>query len=185
MPPFLPIRAISRSQAVRVGGQTVKTESTTYVDLGANTVPYTPRKELRSHLALGAVVVVGALTGTNSDWVVDSGGVVTAEKNEAKAEAELAVSENQDRQRSTGTWVTSEALTKLKVKNSVAGKERIDLIYAIVEGAEAGKVKLLEGVAAVTGKAVAKETPAKAIAVATVKRVAEEPVVITDVRPRP
>ena len=34
MPPFLPIRAISRSQAVRIGGQTIKTNATSYVDLG-------------------------------------------------------------------------------------------------------------------------------------------------------
>ncbi len=34
MPPYLPIRAISRSQAVRIGGQTIKTNATSYVDLG-------------------------------------------------------------------------------------------------------------------------------------------------------
>lgn len=34
MPPFIPIRAISRSQAVRIGGQTIKTNATSYVDLG-------------------------------------------------------------------------------------------------------------------------------------------------------
>src|ERR1035441_6831430 len=31
---FLPIRAISRSQAVRIGGQTIKTNATSYVDFG-------------------------------------------------------------------------------------------------------------------------------------------------------
>lgn len=39
MAPYLPIRALSRSQAVRIGGKTVKPNATTYVDLGSLDVP--------------------------------------------------------------------------------------------------------------------------------------------------
>lgn len=198
MPPFLPIRATSRSQRVRIGKQTVKTGTTTYVDLASqvetggikagSSLPFSPFKELQNHLAIGAVFVVGPITNSESDWVVDSGGVVTVEKSEAKKEPELAVSENQDHQRSTGKWVTSEKVSKLTLKVTGATKERIDLVYAIVEGAEAGKVKAVEGVAAEKEKAVAPATPAKSIPLATVKQYNEEVITnsaITDVRPRP
>lgn len=195
---YLPVRAVSRSQAVRIGKQTVKTGTTTYVDVSSqvetggikagSTLPYSPFKELQNHLAIGAIIVVGPLTATNSDWVVDSGGIVTVEKSEAKKEPELAVSENQDRQRSTGKWVTSEKVEKLKLKVTGATKERIDLVYAIVEGGEAGKVKAVEGVAAAKEAAVAPATPAKSIPLATVKQYNEEEIKaanITDDRPRP
>jgi hypothetical protein len=44
MPAYLPIRALSRSQAVRIGGKTIKTNVTAYVDLGYLDVPATPTK---------------------------------------------------------------------------------------------------------------------------------------------
>src|SRR5208282_3020072 len=90
MAPFLPIRAVSRSQTVRIGKTTVKTGTTTYVDVGSqtetggikagSTLPYSPFKELQNHLAIGAVIVVGPLTFTASDWAVTRGVVTTATK---------------------------------------------------------------------------------------------------------
>jgi hypothetical protein len=44
MPSYLPIRANSRSQAVRIGGKTIKTNVTAYIDLGYLDVPATPTK---------------------------------------------------------------------------------------------------------------------------------------------
>lgn len=39
MPPFLPVRATNRSQAVRIGNQLLSRDTTTYVDLGQLSVP--------------------------------------------------------------------------------------------------------------------------------------------------
>jgi hypothetical protein len=46
MPAYLPIRANSRSQAVRIGGKTIKTNVTSYIDLGYLDVPATPTGKL-------------------------------------------------------------------------------------------------------------------------------------------
>jgi len=65
--PYVGVRAISRSQNVRIAGQKVTENVTTYVDLNPETTgtyprAYPPVKELRSHLAIGAIIVVEPLT---------------------------------------------------------------------------------------------------------------------------
>ncbi len=156
MAPFLPVRAISRSQDVRIGGQTVHTDTTTYVDLGANTAPYTPRKELRSHQAIGAVIVVGPITATNTDFAFQHGGVVTASE---AAEYTLTVTAGELVQRSVGeAFLATEAYEKAKQgKVAAAGKERIDLVEVDLSD---GTIDFVEGEAAPIGKAVA-PTPTK------------------------
>ena len=168
MAPFLPIRAVSRSQAVRIGKQTVKTGTTTYVDVGSqtetggikagSTLPYSPFKELQNHLAIGAVIVVGELTFTASDWAVKNGVVTTATPATGK-EATIAVTVGVLRQRSTGAETLVETFSAAE-KSTIAGKERIDIITAD-ESAE-GAAKFKEGVAAVTGKAVQPQTTEQA-----------------------
>lgn len=73
MPTYLPIRAFNRSQKVRIGNQTIKTTTNTYIDVDDAAV----RKQLGYHSAIGAVYVTGPLTDINSGSVVTSGGVVT------------------------------------------------------------------------------------------------------------
>jgi hypothetical protein len=152
MAPFLPVRAISRSQGVRIGGQTVKTDSTTYVDLGSNAVPYTPRKELRSHLALGAVIAVGPLTGSTTTLVgLDSTAGVAEVKAENDKEYEVTVKKGEVKNRDTGAYVlvTKDEVAK-KVKAAKTGKEKIDRIEV---KDSSGAIKATEGVAAAEGSA--------------------------------
>ena len=62
MAPFLPIRAANRSQGIRIGKKHIKTDVTTYIDLG-DFASYPPvLKELQNHLSIGAVIVVGPLS---------------------------------------------------------------------------------------------------------------------------
>lgn len=177
MAPFLPIRATSRSQAVRIGKQTVKTGTTTYVDVGSQTesggikagssLPYSPFKELQNHLAIGAIIVVGPLSSSTSDWVETTalGGKVTVEKEKEETETELAVAAGEIVQRSTSTKVATEGKTKVKLKEPTSKKERIDLV-AVSE--TTGAIKVTEGVAAAEKAAVAPALPAGEYLVATV-----------------
>jgi hypothetical protein len=158
MAPFIGVRAISRSQNVRINGQKVTESVTTYVDLNpatAGTFPraYPPVKELRSHLALGALIVVVPLTYTASDWAVKYGVQTTATK---ATEPEVAVTAGSVIQRSTGVETAVEALAAKKEKSTVASKERIDIITANESKVE--KAAFKEGVAAPTGAAVQPET---------------------------
>jgi hypothetical protein len=161
MAPFLPIRATSRSQAVRIGKQTVKTGTTTYVDVGSqtetggikagSTLPFSPFKELQNHLAIGAVVVVGSLTATNSDWVVNGGYTETKAKGGKEEETEVIVAVGELRQRSTGKHVQS-AATTVTLKEPATTKERTD---NVVVSETTGVITAVEGVEAVVGKSVA------------------------------
>lgn len=69
MPQYLPIRAFNRSQQVRIGKQKVLPNATTFVDIDDPV----SRKELGHHSTLGAVFVVGPLSASNADVVVQSG----------------------------------------------------------------------------------------------------------------
>ncbi len=181
MAPFLPVRAISRSQAVRVGRQTLKTGRTTYVDLGSQVesggvkagspLPYSPFKELQNHLAIGAVIVVGALTNTANPWVLEgTGGVASATK---AAEPEVAVTAGELYNRDTGQYVAFPELAAAKKKfTEEAGKSRIDIISVEEVGAKAPVYT--EGVAAATGSEVAPATPEKSVLLATVAFLGKE-----------
>ena len=103
MAPFLPIRAISRSQAVRIGGQTIKTNATSYVDLG-NLAPVlvTPTlvvtdktgKASQQHAGSNAKALIKSKFFGYAVTAVDSNGVdtpingVVAGETEAGAESE-------------------------------------------------------------------------------------------------
>jgi hypothetical protein len=161
MAPFLPIRAISRSQSVRIGKQTVKTGTTTYVDLASqvesggikagSTLPYSPFKELQNHLAIGAVIVVGPITGSNSDWVVKNGYTETKAKGGKEEETEVIVALGELIQRSTGKHIQS-AATTVTLKEPATTKERTD---NVVVSETTGVITAVEGVEAVVGKSVA------------------------------
>lgn len=186
MAPFLPIRATSRSQGVRIGKQKVKTGTTTYVDLASqvetagvkagSTLPFSPFKELQNHLAIGAVFVAGPVTASNSDFVVVGNGV--------RGTATLlktAFTAGELYQRNTGTkvQVAAEEVTTTTGKNT---EEVIDLISV---STTTGKLKLTGGVFAAEGKAIVPATPAGEIALATAtnKNKAAAPT-IADISPR-
>lgn len=69
MAQYLPIRAFNRSQQVRIGKQKVLPTATTFIDIDDPV----QRKEFGHHGSIGAVYVVGPLSASNSDVVVDSG----------------------------------------------------------------------------------------------------------------
>jgi|ERR1700677_1670377 len=189
MPPYLPVRAISRSQRVRIAQQTLKTGTTSYVDLGSQTetngikagspLPFSPFKELQNHLAIGAVIVVGGLTGTNSNEVIESGVITTA------GVETVTVTSGILHNRNTGANVTVAGVTaEATAAAPGAGKYRIDLVEV---NEETGAVKQVEG-AATTEEKTAKvpATTAKYLAVATLlfKTTGKTPTV-TEVAPRP
>lgn len=197
MAPFIPIRAISRSQAVRIGKQTVKTGTTTYVDLASqvesggikagSTLPYSPFKELQNHLAIGAIIVVGPITASNADWVVERGFVATNVTETSEKEFELSLSEGELRQRSTGVNVSHATQTLAKVKVAKTGKEKIDRVEV---KDSTGVLKYTTGAEALEGAAVepAETTGYTTVATVTSKNEeAEKPLktVIADTRPRP
>lgn len=181
MAPFLPVRAISRSQRVRIGGQTLKTGTTSYVDFGSqtetngikagSTLPFSPFKELQNHLAIGAVIAVGGLTATNNVWVqAIAGGVTTATK---AAEPEVETTAGELHNRETGAYFTFLALAGAKKKfTGVAGKSRIDIISVKEKGGEAAVYT--EGVEAATGSEVAPATPANSVLIAEVAFIGKE-----------
>ena len=172
MAPFLPVRATSRSQAVRIGKQTVKTGKTTYVDVGSqtetggikagSTLPYSPFKELQNHLAIGAVFVVGGLTNSNSSEVVTQGLVTSATK---AAEPEVSTTAGEIRNRDTGVSVASAGFVAAKKKVAAAGKERIDIITV---NEKTGATTYTAGVAALEKAAKAPAIPAENLLIATI-----------------
>jgi len=193
MAPFLPIRAVSRSQNVRIGGVKVKTNETTYVDLSetAHSKPYaySPLKELKSHLAVGAVIVVGAITSSSADWVVVSGFTTAETKAENEKEYLAKISSGTLRQRSTGTTVEQAGSQEsAKVKGAKTGKEKIDRLEV---KNTTGALKVTAGTEAAEGKAEAPVETAGYTTVATVTTINEKieatpaDFKVTDTRPRP
>jgi hypothetical protein len=175
MAPFLPVRAVNRSQRVRIGKQTVKVGTTTYVDLAStvetggipagSSLPYSPFKELQNHVAIGAVIVVGPITASNNDWVeVGTGGVTTATK---EAEPKVATTAGEVNNRATNAYFAFPELAAKKIKVAAAGKERIDIVTVKEAGGSAPTITA--GVAALKGAAVAPATPEKELLLATVK----------------
>jgi hypothetical protein len=191
MAPFLPVRATSRSQRVRIGKQTVKTGATTYVDLASqvetngikagSSLPYSPFKELQNHLAIGAVFVAGGITNSSSDTVVFSGVTATKAKGGAGEKTEVVVTAGELLTRSTAAYQAVAAKTET-LNEVAAAKERIDIVTVKVSN---GVIKSTEGVEALVGAAVQPATPAGEILLFTLKSTNKNTTnVLTDVRPR-
>src|SRR4051812_47610894 len=70
---YLPIRAVSRSQAVRIGGQKILATTTAYVDISDGPT----RRELNHFQAIGSVIPVGQASAFNTPNRAWSGGVVS------------------------------------------------------------------------------------------------------------
>jgi hypothetical protein len=174
---YLPIRALNRSQGLRIGNQKITATATHYVDISNGNT----RKDLTSHSAIGAYVVVGPLSATNSNSVVREGAVVTANGTPDQA---VDVSAGELLNRSTGVYVTVAAVADLAATAAHATLARIDIVQVHVT---TGVASYKAGTAAATP--VAATPDASNIVVATVARAATDNTIatadITDVRPRP
>ena len=142
MATYLPVRAFNRSQAVRIGGQKVRSvikagdadatssnvgslAPVTYIDL-ENT---TARKELGYHSAIGAVYTCGRVTPSNYNYVTVSGLTVTQSSSAGSKLDQQAIANGVVRNRNNGS-VVSITGTTLTTTLAASGKTRIDtLVY--------------------------------------------------------
>lgn len=174
---YLPIRALNRSQNVRIGkGATavkLSSTATSYVDITDGNV----KRDLQRHSAIGSYIVVGALTISNLDEIVQSG-VTTSPTNLV-----ITVAAGELKVRSTGAFITVAGGTTT-LSTADATKDRTDLITV---DAVTGAQNHTNGALANPGLSVAPATPAGKIPVATylVAATATVAVLVADVRPRP
>jgi hypothetical protein len=179
MATYLPVRSLNRSQQVRVGTTKLTPDTTSYVDITDGAV----KRDLQRHSAIGAVVVVGGLTGSNTDAVVNTGAVV--DQGTSAADLILGVSAGEIRVRSTGAVVAvaaNNAVVTLTAADATNG--RLDLVVA---DTTSGVVTAVAGTPAATP--VLPSTPAGKVALARVTVAANATGIanaaITDIRPRP
>jgi hypothetical protein len=121
MAEYLPIRALNRSQNIRIGGVRVTPTETAYVDISTAQ----SRKELNYHSSIGAIVVVGALSTTNSIAVITQG----ATTNQGSSATDLIVNTEPGtvKNRNNGVAV-SILLTETTIATADATNPRLDLI---------------------------------------------------------
>ena len=173
---YLPIRALNRSQRVRIGNATVTPTTTTYVDISDGNA----RRELANHSSIGAVFAVGPLTATNSDAVVHSGTTVTANGSPDQA---VDVAAGELRIRSTGTYVTVAAVADLAATAAHASLARIDIVQVHTG---TGVATYKEGTASATPAAPSPD--ASNIVIARIARAANDNTIatadITNAQPR-
>src|SRR3954468_10704048 len=138
MASYIKVRAISRSQQVRIGDTRVTRNVSVAVDIDNPKI----RRDLERFQALGAVIVVGGLTSTAGD-AVTSGGVVDGGANQADLALRV----------SAGTIRTAAGATVAIVAGtpSVAAADgtnpRIDNVVA---NTSTGVVTVVSGTAAAT-----------------------------------
>lgn len=177
MPPYLPVRALNRSQGLRfgkVGTTKPSATTTTYVDLGDGE----QRRDLAHHATLGAIFPVGPLTNSNANVVVTTGAGFTA--GNALNNSTVAAGELKDR--TTALYTAIVANSGVTFTANASGNPRIDLV--VVDNVT-GVVSVVAGTAAATPvapSAGATQTPLYQVAIANGASV---PGAVTDVRPRP
>lgn len=133
MAEYLPIRALTRSQQVRIGGQTIGTVHNYYVDINDGKT----RKDLQTHSAIGAIIVTGPVSATSGDVVVTSGAVT----NQGTSATDMIVTtlDGTLRNRDTGAQITVNS-TNTTIATADATNPRIDLIQVnTTSGAVSGK----------------------------------------------
>lgn len=179
MAPFLPVRAISRSQKVRIGrgnNAEVLVDTTTYVDLADGQ----SKKDLQHHQAIGAVIVVGSLSASNANVIVTNG--VTTDEGASNADMIVRTYAGDLLVRDTGARV-SVAQTDTTLSAADATNPRIDIIQV---NYTTGAVTKKNGTAAASPTAPTAD--AGNIAVAQISVPANDTAIttnqVTDVRPR-
>lgn len=180
---YLPVRAVSRSQQVRIGSQKLSATATSYVDISVTKT----RRELQNHQATGALITVGALTATNADSVVYSGCSVVAgtAANSIRLADPLTTTKTTGtagelRVRSTGLFVTVPVTDSVLITANALGFTRTDLV--VVDNTTGVATIVLGTLVGVTPATPAGKT---AIASFTVANGGSVLGPITDVRLRP
>lgn len=173
---YLPIRAISRSQKIRVGRQTVTRDATVFADI----TDINTRRDLERHQAIGALLTVGPLSTSNADVVVASG--VDTDQGASAVDMTVTTYKGELHNRQTGARV-SVAQTDNTLVAADAVNPRSDIIQVHMTTGVVGKKT---GVAAVSPSAPAPD--AGNVAVARIDVPANDTAIttsqITDVRPR-
>lgn len=178
MAPFLPVQSLNRSQNIRIGAGAsavnLKPGVTNFVDLGDGP----SKRDLQRHSAIGAILVVGGITASNSNVVVKDGGVVTA-----GAGLTVNVSAGDLRDRTTGVETSGAAATNHALTAADGTQDRTDLVWW---DNVTGAVGHTNGTLASAGNSVAPATPAgkTPLAKVLVAATATVPGTITDQRPR-
>ena len=157
MAPFLPVRALTNVGYIQIGGKTVSTTATSYVDLGSTSQV----KDLKNHKE--AVVTVGPITQTSSRYSVVGAGLVTSASVAPEPVVSTTAGEVQDRD--TGEYVKVAVFTGAKVAVAASGKERIDLVAFELPGETP---EILAGTPALAGAAKAPAMPGGYVLLATV-----------------
>lgn len=147
MPPYLPVQAVNRSQAVRIGtgatAQELHPSVTTYVDLANGVV----KRDLQRHSAVGAYIIVGALTNSNLDEVVTTGATATV----TGSTLVVTVAAGELKKRSTGVFITVAGGTAT-LAAADASLDRTDLVWL---NAATGAVGWSKGILAAAATSVA------------------------------
>lgn len=176
MAEYLPIRGLSRSVNVRVGGQKILPGATYYVDIADGKT----RRELQRHSTLGSYIVVGPVSQDSGDVVVSWGAQTT--QGSSGADLVITVENGELRNRTSGDYVDIDQ-TDLTISAADATNPRIDLVQV---DASSGAVSKKDGTAAVTPAAPAPDSGN--IAIANVSVPANDTAIttnqITDRRPR-
>lgn len=107
---------------------------------------YKPLKELQSHSAIGAYIIVGGLSNSSSDWIISAGGTLSAIESKLK----VTLGETTWKRRSDGR-VTITKSTQLTVTAASAGK--FQGIYFVFNTA-AGVLEVVAGEAVTEAKLV-------------------------------
>lgn len=180
--PFLPVQAVNRSQKVRIGkGATavlLQPNVTSYVDTSDGNV----RRDLQRHSAIGSYIIVGNLSASTANIVVDNGGAVVPGTG-----VTANVSAGDLHNRSTGAWINGAAATNQALTlTTSAGQSQVFLVQW---DNTTGAVGVTAGTPATTGVQVAPATPAGKTPLAQVTLANGAASVTTgnivDVRPRP
>lgn len=165
---YLPIRALNRSQNVRIDSQKISATTTAYIDISKVSV----RREFAQHSAVGAVFPVGPLTSSNANQVV-----VGATVDEGSNAADMVVQVNPGyiRDRSTSAVVIQIKASTLTITAADATNPRIDVIQV---NTTTGVVTKVDGTAAASPSAPA--VTAGNVAIAQVTVPANDTAITTD-----
>lgn len=142
---YLPVQALNRSQNIRIGtgGTAVQLVpgTTSYVDITNGAV----KRDIQRHSALGAILVVGSLTGSNTDTVVATGATATA------SNLVITVTAGELRKRSTAVHTTIAGGT-VTLSAADGTQDRTDLVWIKLSDGTLGWSK---GILAASGQSVA------------------------------
>lgn len=159
------IASVTKPEYTDLGGQAASTvvpptSNNTFFNSGKNA--HSPKEELKNHLAVGAILVLGGITASNLDWVpVNEAAAwelaLETEKVKVKEAKEL-------RQRSTGTYRSSgPATASISSIVSTSGNEKyVAVVYNVLTNVVEGLVGTNESegaasVAAVLAKVTANQ----------------------------